>query len=190
MNAEGKPRKSVIERIFDTKNVIPTARIISAVNSKADTSDDENPTAPPTKNIDKSVISKGNLPLQGTKELVSIAIILSLGESMIRQPTTPVALHPNPIHIVSACLPQLLHFLNGLSRLNATRGRYPESSSRVNKGKNIAIGGSITDTIQASVRYAPSIKTPHSHSGVCIWRKRFPSLSPMKKSAVESHCDG
>lgn len=44
-------------------------------------------------------IKKGNLPLQGTKLLVKIAINLSRGESIIRQPTTPAALQPNPMHI-------------------------------------------------------------------------------------------
>ena len=46
------------------------------------------------------------------KLLVIIAINLSRGESIIRHPTIPAALHPNPIHIVKACLPQALHFLN------------------------------------------------------------------------------
>ena len=30
------------------------------------------------------------------------------GESMIRQPTTPAALQPKPMHMVRACLPQAL----------------------------------------------------------------------------------
>ena len=51
------------------------------------------------------VIKKGNLPLQGINAFVSIAISFSLGESIILQPVTPAALHPNPMHIVSACLP-------------------------------------------------------------------------------------
>jgi hypothetical protein len=41
----------------------------------------------------------GNLPLQGTKLFVIIAIKRSLGESMIRQPTIPAALHPKPMHM-------------------------------------------------------------------------------------------
>jgi hypothetical protein len=52
-----------------------------------------------------------------------------------------------------------------LSRLNATRGRYPKSSSIVNSGKNIAIGGNITAITQAVARYIPSIRTPSSHQG-------------------------
>ena len=94
-------------------------------------------------------MSVGNLPLHGTKLFVTIAIKRSRGESIILQPTIPAALQPNPIHIVSACLPQAEHRLNDLSKLYATRGKYPASSSNVNKGKNIAIGGSITDTTHA-----------------------------------------
>ncbi len=45
-------------------------------------------------------IKNGNLPLQGTKLFVKIAINLSLGESMILHPTHPAALHPNPMHMV------------------------------------------------------------------------------------------
>lgn len=46
-----------------------------------------------------SLCGCGNLPLQGTKLLVIIAIKRSLGESMIRQPTMPAALHPKPMHM-------------------------------------------------------------------------------------------
>ena len=52
------------------------------------------------------------------------------------------------IHIVSACFPVPQHFLKHLSKLNAILGKYPKSSKIVNKGKNIAIGGNITDTTQ------------------------------------------
>ena len=97
--------------------------IIRSVNTKAADKDEKNPAALLTKNIPITAIRIGNLPLQGTRLFVIIAIIRSLLESIIRQPTTPAALHPNPIHIVSACLPQVLHFLNGLSRLYATLGR-------------------------------------------------------------------
>ncbi len=62
------------------------------------------PTNPPKK-IVAMAIKVGNLPLQGTKLLVIMAISLSRGESIILQPTTPAALHPNPIHIVRDCFP-------------------------------------------------------------------------------------
>ena len=65
------------------------------------------------KNIDMTAIKKGNLPLQGVRELVITAIARSLGESIILAPVTPTALHPSPIHVVSACLPQALHFSKG-----------------------------------------------------------------------------
>lgn len=58
-------------------------------------------------NIVEIVIKKGNLPLHGTKLFVIIDIIFSLGESIILVPITPAALHPNPIHIVNACFPEL-----------------------------------------------------------------------------------
>lgn len=41
--------------------------------------------------------------------------------------------------------------LKYLSKLNAILGRNPESSSIVNNGKNIAIGGNITPTTQVNV---------------------------------------
>ena len=57
------------------------------------------------KKIRIMAIRVGNLPLQGTKLLVSMAMRRSLGDSMIRQPVTPQALHPKPMHIVSDCFP-------------------------------------------------------------------------------------
>ena len=57
------------------------------------------------KNIVEIAIKVGNRPLQGTNVFVSIAINLSLGESIILHPITPQALHPKPIHIVKHCLP-------------------------------------------------------------------------------------
>ena len=92
----------------------------------------------------------GNLPLQGIKTFVSMAMSRSLGESIILHPVTPAALHPSPIAMVRACLPQALALLKNLSRLKAALGRYPTSSSRVKSGKKIAIGGSITEVTQLS----------------------------------------
>ena len=56
-------------------------------------------------NIEIIVISMGNLPLHGVKLFVSMAINLSLGESIILHPVTAQALQPKPIAIVSDCLP-------------------------------------------------------------------------------------
>lgn len=61
--------------------------------------------------------------MQGTKLLVKMAISLSLGESMIRHPTQPAALQPNPMHMVIICLPVQQHFLKKPSILKAIRGR-------------------------------------------------------------------
>ena len=85
------------------------------------------------------------------KLLVSIAINFSLGELIILHPVTPALLQPKPMHIVIICLPEQEHFLKKPSTLKAILGRYPKSSKKVNKGKNIAIGGSITDIIQVKV---------------------------------------
>ena len=125
------------------------------------------------KNIVDIAIKVGNLPLQGTKLFVSIAINLSLGESIILHPITPAALHPNPIHIVRHCLPWQQAFLNIWSRLNATLGRYPKSSRRVNKGKKIAIGGNITDTTQARLLYTPKLSISFSHIGAFKLSKKL-----------------
>ena len=65
----------------------------------------------------------GQRPLQSEKLLVMIAMRRSLGESMIRVATTPAALQPNPIDMVSACLPWAPTRRKIASRLNATRGR-------------------------------------------------------------------
>ncbi len=81
------------------------------------------PAAVPAKNMVIIAIRVGNLPLHGTKLFVSMAISLSRGESIMRQPITPQALQPNPMHMVSACLPCAQAFLKKLSILNATRGR-------------------------------------------------------------------
>ena len=69
------------------------------------------------------VIKNGNRPLHGTKLFVIIAINLSLGESIIRHPVTPHALHPNPMHIVIICFPLQHAFLKNPSILNAILGR-------------------------------------------------------------------
>ncbi|MDQ0286824.1 site-specific DNA recombinase [Desulfofundulus luciae] len=59
----------------------------------------------------------------GTNTLVRMAINLSRGDSIIRQAITPAALQPNPMLMVSACLPWVPAILNKGSILKATRGR-------------------------------------------------------------------
>ena len=99
-----------------------------------------------------SASSVGNRPLQGTKQFERMATSRSRGLSMMRQPVTPQALQPKPMHIVRLCRPCAPAARKSLSRLKATRGRYPASSSSVNSGKKIAIGGSITAVTHAAVR--------------------------------------
>ena len=102
---DGSPFKIVIDKIFDVKRVIKSPKIISIDKYIAQiklfkTEFELNP----TKNIVMSAISVGKRPLHGVKLLVNIAIILSRGESMILQPTTPAALHPKPIHVINTIL--------------------------------------------------------------------------------------
>ena len=61
------------------------------------------------KNRKLNAISVGNFPLHGTKELVRMANRRSLGEAMMRHPTTAAALHPKPIDMVNTCFPQDPH---------------------------------------------------------------------------------
>ena len=73
---------------------------------------------------DVSLKSNGaKRPLQGTKLLVTVAMSRSRGDSMMRQPTTPHALHPKPIAMVRDCLPCAPAFLKYRSMLKAMRGR-------------------------------------------------------------------
>ena len=72
----------------------------------------------------------------------------------------------NIVKMISDNKGEETEYLDALTtKLNAILGRMPKSSRRVNNGKNIAIGGSITDTTQATVLYMPLIKTPESHEG-------------------------
>ena len=132
---------TVLESNFEDRSVIQTPKIIIPVNINVDKADCNGKAATPAKNMVIMAIKVGKRPLQGTKLLVRIAMSRSRGESMIRHPITPQALQPNPIHIVSDCFPWALAFLKNLSILNATRGRYPESSKRVKRGKKIAMAG-------------------------------------------------
>ena len=68
-------------------------------------------------------ICVGHLPLHSEKLLVMMAMSFSLGLLIIRVATTPAALQPKPILMVSACLPCAPAFLNIRSKLNATLGK-------------------------------------------------------------------
>ena len=105
VNDDGRPRRRVLESKSEISIVIRIAISIHNVSKSDDKSEEIIPD--PTKNMVMSETSRGKRPLQGTKLLVSIAIIRSRGESIILHPVTPTALHPKPMHIVKACLPQL-----------------------------------------------------------------------------------
>ena len=65
----------------------------------------------------------GQRPLQREKLLVMTAMRRSRGLSITRVATTPAALQPKPMLIVSACLPCAPARRKSESRLKATRGR-------------------------------------------------------------------
>ena len=94
----------------DTQKVRKTPSRMTPVSSSADSTPRPIPAPVPTKNMVMIAIRVGKRPLQGTKLLVRMAISRSRGESMMRQPTTPAALQPKPMAMVSACLPQALAF--------------------------------------------------------------------------------
>ena len=94
---EGIPFKKVFERNF----VTATPKTITLRRMRADKAVLAALKAiPAVKNIVIMLISAGKRPLQGTKLFVRIAMSRSLGESIIRQPTTPQALQPNPMHML------------------------------------------------------------------------------------------
>ncbi len=84
--------------------VIITPSTTATKTARVDTTDLKVPLLP-VMNIPARAMSKGNLPLQGTKLLVRMAISLSLGESIILQAITPAALQPKPMLMVKDCLP-------------------------------------------------------------------------------------
>lgn len=97
--AEGIPFRSVLLRKKEANSVMLTARRISRKTKR--------PAAhgfPRAKKIPARRISVGNRPLQGTKELVRMAMSRSLGDSMMRQAVTPAALQPKPMHMSNALL--------------------------------------------------------------------------------------
>ena len=181
------PFRTVFERNRDIIKVRTAPRAMTPVSISALA---KFPPLPATASIPIRVISAGNRPLQGIKTLVRMAICRSLGESIILHPVTPAALQPRPIAIVRACFPQAFARLKYLSRLNAARGRYPTSSRRVKRGKNIAIGGSITDVTQVRTRYTPSMSILSAHSGQPAPQSHSLSTSPSDENAEDSHSDG
>lgn len=98
MKEDGIPFNSVLDKTFDTDNVMVTPSRISAVSMipEARVRKEAKDAA---KKMVMMAIRVGNRPLQGTKLFVSMAMSLSRGDWMMRQPVTPQALHPNPMHM-------------------------------------------------------------------------------------------
>ena len=100
------PFRTVLDKIQDARKVIPILSKIAPVRSRAEIRVEPAVTPVAAKNMEIRAIRVGNRPLQGTRLLVKIAIRRSLGESIMRQPVTPAALQPKPMHKVRACFPQ------------------------------------------------------------------------------------
>ena len=111
----GFPFKNVLDNSDVASSVTATLKTMNKVKIIADKKPFKVP-FPITKKAVIIAVIMGKRPLQGTKQLVIIASNRSLFESIILLPVTPTALQPKPMHIVRACLPQLLHFINGLSK--------------------------------------------------------------------------
>ena len=101
-----RPLQDTVHEVYDViclyqkeYETSPTVREITPVSSSAP------PAALPAKNTEHRKMSSGNRPLHGAKLLVRMAMSRSRGESMMRQPVTPQALHPKPMHMVRLCLP-------------------------------------------------------------------------------------
>lgn len=88
----------VTDNTLEIKSVIKMPRIMIPDRIPADKTVVRDPAVPLIKNMVMIAIMVGKRPLQGTKLLVIMAINRSLGESMIRHPTIPAALQPNPMH--------------------------------------------------------------------------------------------
>lgn len=190
---EEEPFNIVFDKIFEVINVsiIPSRTIkhtiIVAMRLDFNVWPD---IKEPLKNIVAIVIKKGKRPLHGTKLFVKIAISRSRFELIILVPMTPAALHPNPIHIVRHCFPEVLHFWKHLSKLKEIRGKNPRSSNNVNKGKKIAIGGSITLIIHVTVLYTPSIIKENNQGVVCIFSKKISKYFFINKKKFDNNMEG
>ena len=79
MNDDGNPFSIVLDSIFDTSSVMKTDNSINPIKISVEVIDEL------VKNIAIKVIKVGNLPLHGIKLLVSIAISLSLFESVFHE---------------------------------------------------------------------------------------------------------
>ena len=124
MKNEGTPFNKVPDNILEVRKAIKNPRSRTDVRRKAShKAFRKGLEVSSAKKSVKMARIVGKRPLHGTKELVSMAIRRSLGESIIRHPVTPAALHPSPINMVRHCFPQVLHLSKQASRLKAILGR-------------------------------------------------------------------
>ena len=100
MKLDGIPFSIVLDSIYEIKNVMAIPISITIRTRSVDNIDAPKVIPNPLITMVDIVINNGNLPLHGTKALVNMAINFSLVELIIRHPTTPAALQPNPMHMV------------------------------------------------------------------------------------------
>lgn len=93
VNEDGVPRSTVEESRRETRNVMRRDRSSIPISAPVEA-------RLPNPRQERSARSTGKRPLHGTREFVSIAIRRSRGESIMRQPVTPAALHPSPMSMV------------------------------------------------------------------------------------------
>ncbi len=87
---------------MDDKNFETPRDVKTAIITKAQRKSEESRpvVCEPDRNMQIRHIIAGKRPLHGMKELVSMAISRSLGESIILAPVTADALHPKPMHVI------------------------------------------------------------------------------------------
>ncbi|SFR93536.1 hypothetical protein SAMN05661086_02589 [Anaeromicropila populeti] len=96
---EGTPFSNVLDSNKDIRNVIIMPSRITKVRSIAESSLPPGRGRNPIKNMVIIAIIAGKRPLHGIKLLVRMAMSRSRLESIMRQPITPAALHPSPMHM-------------------------------------------------------------------------------------------
>ncbi len=123
LKAETSPRSTVRESSHEMAKVSTMPSTATVTTASAETSPARCAGATLPTKIVATRICVGQRPLQSAKLFVMMAMSRSRGLSMMRAATTPAALQPQPMAIVSACLPCAPTRRNVRSRLKATRGR-------------------------------------------------------------------
>ncbi len=94
MKDDFSPPRMVFERIREIRKVIRTEKM----RTPKRTAPDKN-AEPPAINAPITAMRPPNLPLQGMKVLVRMAMSFSRFEAMIAEPVTPTQLQPSPMHM-------------------------------------------------------------------------------------------